>query len=93
MVKTTTATELPLENLEQGHRYGLIITGAASNVSLKFRHATDENWYDLPGFTGTMATVISADFFCISSEMKLVLAAPQATPYHVSLVCAAAATF
>lgn len=95
MIRNTNATELLLEGLEQGHRYGLVITGALSAVALEFRHLDDPTWYAFPGadMTASAGGVISVDFFCVAPVMRLRLAAAQETNYRVSAICAATATF
>jgi hypothetical protein len=103
MIRSSTKKVLPLENMEQGHRYALVITKAASNVSLMFRHAGETAYHAFPGFTGTPDAddTVYAGFFCFTSDMYVEFAddpeeveeGAEAVPYYLSCICAAAATF
>ena len=95
MIRQTNTKELVLEDLTQGNRYALVITGADSAVELQFKHAGDATWRVMPDFDGTLTDVIRGDFFCFTPTMKLVFAdAPaEGVTYYVSCIPFTASQF
>jgi hypothetical protein len=94
MTKQSTLQELPLEGLEVGRRYTLVVTNISVNATLQFRHCGDSTYRTHPSFTGTAASnVIMGEFVCVSTDVKLVFASAPGGTYYVSAVQHTAATF
>lgn len=95
MIRATDIQTLPLEDLEQGHTFAIVVTNAQSAVSLQFRHADDPTYRDHPDFTAVapVGTVVSRAIICCAPDMRLVFADAPTETYYVSCIAAASATF
>lgn len=82
MTTTTNASATTLLGLTEGNRYVLIVTGAESAVALEFQPVEGGAWFPFPGFNATPAAgVVSADFICPVSRMRVTIASAQVNPY------------
>jgi hypothetical protein len=85
---------LPVTGLDQGHRYYFVISNAASEVTVEFKHAGDPTWRTLPDAGGVPdGTVVAFELLVFTPEMRLVFASAPIANYYFSAVCAASATF
>jgi hypothetical protein len=86
---------LQLNGIQEGKRYAIVVTGpdyaAGRLVNLKFRHAGDPDYRDLPDFNNTPPSggdVLNHEFLSFTTDMILVFdqPVPGGSSYYVTLV-------
>lgn len=96
MLLETDLQIIPLDGLDQGHTYAIVVTNAQSAVTLQFRHAGDPTWRTHPELVNIapVGTVVSKSVFCFTPQMRLSFASPQTgNKYYLSCTASAEATF
>jgi hypothetical protein len=88
MQRTSTTLTATLNDIREGNRYYLVVTGATTAVALEFEHvAGSGNWFTHPSFSATPSNnVVSADVVAPCTRMRVRCAAGQVNPWTVTCV-------
>jgi hypothetical protein len=95
MILETNLQVVPLQELEQGHTFVIVVTNAQSAVTLQFRHAGDPTYRDHPDFTAVapIGTVVTRAVMCCTPDMRLSFASAPVSTCYISAIASASATF
>ena len=95
MQEKSTAQQIALVGMQQGHLMTVLITGAGQSATLEFQHQDDATWRAHPDHT-TVAeaggVILMKDIRCLGTKHRINFAAPPAE-YRISVIWEAVPTF